>query len=253
MSGGAAVLASDEGARPLALVTRPKEDATRLATALMEAGIDSLISPLMNIETLPGAEPRLEGAAGLLFTSANGVRAFAALTADRALAVYAVGDRTAAMARERGFAQVASASGAIDDLAALVARDRPPSAGRLLHVAGRETAGDLKGRLGALGFDVDRQVLYAAEPVSEMPAAAADALTHRRIDLAPFLSPRTATVFASLVAERGLQPALASVAAVCLSEAVSAALAGLGWRHMVVADEPTQAALVVACVGAAKV
>ena len=56
----------------------------------------------------------------LVFTSANGVAAFAALTPDRALPVFTVGDATAEAARAAGFAAVRSAGGDIGMLAALL-------------------------------------------------------------------------------------------------------------------------------------
>jgi len=66
------------------LITRPEEDAKPLADALAERGIASVIEPLLAIRTLPEtAAPLAEDLAGvqaILFTSANGVRAFAELS-----------------------------------------------------------------------------------------------------------------------------------------------------------------------------
>ena len=80
--------------------------------------------------------PLLDGAAGLLFTSANGVRAFAAASPRRDLPALAVGDATAAAARAAGFADVASAGGNVADLALLVRRRLEPEAGALVHSRG---------------------------------------------------------------------------------------------------------------------
>src|SRR5258708_37900290 len=88
-----------------------------------------------------------DGVQALLFTSANGARAGAAATARRDIPVFAVGDATAATARKLGFAEVASAGGAVDDLAALVEGRLDPAHGTLLHAAGSALAGDLGTRL----------------------------------------------------------------------------------------------------------
>ena len=233
--------------RPLALVTRPQPDARRLADALLEIDVESLIAPVLEILPVPDVHPDLEGVTGLLFTSANGVRAFAVKETARHLPVFAVGDRTAAMAREAGFRQVLSAGGDVEDLARLVAREREGQEGALLHVAGKESAGDLAGLLTRSGFPVRRQVLYRAMPVEALAEDAVIALQQRRIDLAPFLSPRTAKVFVNLAAGRGLQSDLGAVTAVCLSQAVERELDGSNWKSVIVAPEPTLTALISAC------
>ena len=85
------------------LITRPIEDAKPLADALAERGIQVLIEPLLEIRHLEDAEIDLAGAQALLFTSANGVRAFAALSPRRDLKVFTVGDGSADAARQAGF------------------------------------------------------------------------------------------------------------------------------------------------------
>src|ERR1700674_2648248 len=106
-----------------ALVTRPEEDAKPLAEALAGRGIATVIEPLLAIRPLPeAAEGLTKGLAGvqaLLFTSANGARAFAALSPRRDIGVLAVGDATATVARSLGFAAVESASGDVQDLVRL--------------------------------------------------------------------------------------------------------------------------------------
>ncbi|MBT6829848.1 MAG: hypothetical protein HOA58_10045, partial [Rhodospirillaceae bacterium] len=67
---------------PLALLTRPRPDSEHLAALLRAVGVDSLIDPVINIIPLEGASlPPLEEVQALLLTSANGVRALAALLA----------------------------------------------------------------------------------------------------------------------------------------------------------------------------
>src|SRR5438874_13037474 len=60
------------------LLTRPRDDAEPLANSLKLRGHEPIIAPLMEIRFVPGAEIPLTGAQGLIVTSANAVRAFAA-------------------------------------------------------------------------------------------------------------------------------------------------------------------------------
>src|SRR5271170_4684371 len=101
-----------------ALVTRPREEAEALATALSARGVGALIEPMTQIH-FRDARPDLTGVQAVLCTSANGVRALARAAAQRTIPLLAVGDATAAWARTEGFAVVASASGDVADLVRL--------------------------------------------------------------------------------------------------------------------------------------
>jgi uroporphyrinogen-III synthase len=223
------------------LVTRPALDAGPLADLLAAAGHTVLLEPLLTIRFRDAAALALDDATGLLFTSANGVRAFAALSDRRDIPVFAVGDRTAAVAREQGFAQVGSADGDVAALAALVIAKRRPADGPLLHVAGSEVAGDLAERLEAAGFTVRRAVLYDAEPVTELSPETRAALAAGTLDGVLLFSPRTARQFAALMRQSGLRAD--GLVAWCLSPAVADALDDLPRADTRVAAEPTQAAL----------
>ena len=109
---------------PTMVITRPFEDAAPLASELADIGIETIVAPLMVIEVIPGPEIDLAGVQGVLFTSANGARAFAARSSDRDIPVYAVGDATARASKDLKFKNVTTASGDVDDLAALVCATR---------------------------------------------------------------------------------------------------------------------------------
>ena len=229
--------------RPRVLVTRPSADAIPLAGALQRRGFDVLLQPLLRIETPDGPPPDLAGVQALLFTSANGVRAFARRSDVRTLAVYAVGDATAAAARAEGFQSVASAGGDVHDLAALVRERADPAAGRLLHASGSDVAGDLAGTLGASGFAVERVKLYTAHQTERFDPSVRTAMAERAVDAVLFFSPRSAAGFVSLVRAEGLVDSCGGIAAFCLSDAVAEAASPLPWRSVAVAPEPTQQSL----------
>jgi uroporphyrinogen-III synthase len=234
-----------------ALVTRPEEDAAPLAVALAERGIEVTVEPLLTIRPIPDAPIDLDGVQALLFTSANGVRSFAALAAERnlpgwrALPAFAVGDASAAVAREAGFAQVESAGGDVAALARLVIERLDPNSGALFHAVGSAVAGDLAGSLDAAGFVLRREMLYEAKPADHLSPATVTTLANGGFDLVLFFSPRTAATFVTLTraAGEGVVNGCASTAAVCLSPAVAAAAGELPWREVKTAARPELAAL----------
>ena len=219
------------------LVTRPIEDARPLADALKERGIEVLIEPLLEIRPLEDAEIDLDGVQALLFTSANGVRAFAALSPRRDLKVLTVGDGSADAARLAGFPNVESAKGDVEALAALVVDRLKADDGILFHAAGTVTAGDLKTRLEGLGYQVRRAQLYEAKIATTLSTETRANLTLGGIDAVLLFSPRTAATFADLWRAAG-SPALARIQALCLSAAVAREIGSLGWAGVEIADRP---------------
>src|SRR5260370_5379958 len=221
MGAASSIISPRRGMR--ALVTRPRAEAEGLAAALAARGIAALVEPLLEIYYRDAPSPDLAEVQAILCTSANGVRALSRLTAERSLPLFAVGEASAARAREDGFTQVESAGGTVDDLIRLAGERLRPEAGRLLHIAGSVVAGDLAGELRRHGFAVERAVLYEARPVAGLSAATARALDSGIVDFALFFSPRTAAIFARLAANAGLAAALRSVTAISLSAAAAAA------------------------------
>ncbi|WP_207455416.1 uroporphyrinogen-III synthase [Azospirillum sp. SYSU D00513] len=232
--------------RPRILVTRPAEDAAPLAEKLRSRGYEVALEPMLEMVWLDGPEPDLTGVQALLFTSANGVRAYAKRTDRRDRPAYAVGDSTAAAARAIGFERVESASGDVYALADLVRRRCAPAAGGLLHVAGSKVAGDLAGLLGQAGFSVRRETLYEAVAATRLSALTSEVLRTGSVEAALFFSPRTARSFVTLLGEAELAGCCRTVDALCLSPAVADAARAYGalgvvpWRSVRAASRPDQ-------------
>ena len=229
--------------RMQALVTRPREEAEGLAAALALRGVGAVVEPMMEVQYYAAAALDLTTVQAILCTSANGVRALARATGERGLPLLAVGEATAARARAEGFTAVASAGGAVGDLAGLAAARLQPEDGPLLHVAGNVVAGDLAGALRAHGFVIERKVLYEARPVEALSASAVRALRCGAIDFALFFSPRTAAIFVKLADSAGVAACCRTITAVSISATADAVLADLPWRGRRVAERPIQSAL----------
>jgi uroporphyrinogen-III synthase len=226
-----------------ALVTRPFEEAVSLAAALAKRDVDTLIEPLIEIHYHAPEPLELNGVQAILCTSANGVRALARASDERRIPLLAVGDATAARAQAKGFDAVESAGGDVDDLARLAVTRLHPQGGRLLHVAGNLVAGDLSGLLRARGFTVERRVLYEARAAAALSPAAIGGLRDGTIDFALFFSPRTAAIFARLVAVGGVLECCSRVTALSISATADAAVTGLPWHERRIAERPNQPAL----------
>jgi len=231
------------------LVTRPAVDAARTAAALRVRGHEAIVAPLLTIEYLPDTEPGGGPWSAILITSANAAHAIAGHKRRdelRHIPVFAVGGQSAQELRAEGFADVTSADGIIDDLAALVAA-RLQAPARLLYLAGEDRAGDLAGVLRAKDFAVETVVVYRAVVAATLPAEAAAAL---RGDLHGVLhySRRSAEAFVAAARKSGLlEAALGKPVHYCLSARVAEPLQKAAAADVRIAAHPDEAALMALC------
>lgn len=219
-------------------ITRTAPGAGRTADTLRQAGFEPVLAPLLvaNPAFTPAEiTPLLDGVAALAFTSVNGL-VFCDLTPRRDWPVFAVGDRTAEVARDRGFTDVRSAGGDANDLAALIRREWPTceavaAHGVLLVPTATQPAADLavllKGEVPVRAVAV-YETLESPQP---LPAGFDIVLVH---------SPRAARILA-----RRLSPEQAAGRiAVALSQAVAAPLRALGFAELRVAARPDESSLI---------
>src|SRR5215467_11065165 len=229
------------------LITRPAADATELSAALRTHGHEVLFDPLLTTSEEPGSAAALErslpGVQAVVFTSPNGVRAFAAASRRRNVPVIALGDATMAAARAARFGEIDSVDGDAEALTSLVVGRLNPLGGALLVVTGAEVGRDLARVLGTAGFSVRRVALYRAEPAQAFSSKVVAGFKSGTVDAAVFFSPGTATVFARLIAASGFSGVCEGMTAVVTSPAVGAALKGIDFDNLVVARAPTQAAI----------
>lgn len=227
----------------LMLVTRAEPDAQATQARLAALDIRTVIAPLLVRQNLPAHLPPTEGFSAMVVTSANGLRALAdqdLLPRVLHLPVFAVGDRTAEAARQLGFARVTSASGALDDLVATLARARLD--GPVLYPAGRHLSADLAHALAPLGLMVATVTVYEMVGAPDLPAGCLAGLGDGTIGAVLHYSRRSAELFCAAAAgiERPRRRALAQL---CLSEAVAAPLLEHQFGRILLADHPSEEAM----------
>ena len=182
------------GRRQRIWITRAQPGADVTAERVRAMGHDAIVAPLLAVRVLPEVNVELHGVAALAFTSANGVRAFADVSGERGLKVFAVGAATAQAARAAGFKSVLSADGDVEALAEGIAARRGELRGAVLHPGALEPAGDLAGALEKQGVEARRLILYETAPVEDL-----DTERLLRSDTVLLHSPRASQVLAKLL------------------------------------------------------
>lgn len=220
------------------LITRPEAEDTRLADEIAARGLAPLPCPMLRVTLRPESVPDLSAAQAVVFTSAQAVRAV--VQAGRVvphIPVYAVGEKTAHLARMAGFTAVTAPTDAAGGMAALVVQMAQAAwtpENPVYHLSGR----DIAAPVALPGVTVQRYIVYEADKVKEFPPAAAAALRTGTVAAALFLSARTGEAFAQALAAAGLTDAVKPIKSLCISDSVLQSVRHLPWRGVAVADAP---------------
>lgn len=205
------------------LMTRPRARSERFVVQLPEdtrGALEPVFAPMWRIEPCAPA-PDFDVA---LITSANGVH-FGPEAAGRI--AYCVGTATAAKAREAGW-QVVEAGQDAAVLVQTLTTARP--AGRIMHLSGAQTRGDVVEQLQSIGLNVDRHVAYTQIPLP-LSAQARGVLARGDV-IVPLFSPNGAAHFADQAAGAG------GVHVAAISAATAQKLKNFPARNVVIAAQP---------------
>ncbi|WP_085907820.1 uroporphyrinogen-III synthase [Kiloniella majae] len=231
------------------LVTRPQADQEPFASDLRQLGREVYFDAVFDIvfrdsAELDLAELNLSGVQAVLFTSANGVRAYQLNSKDRSLPAFCVGDSSAAAARKNGFEKVYSANGDVSDLAELVRTKLKPKSGTLLHPAASKIAGDLQTDLSQSGYAYRREILYEAMSSTALLQQTGNLLKNNKIKEISFFSPRSSKIFLALIAQENLLPSLEGLTIYCLSKAVADCFDEIPGLKLLVSEQPNRADMI---------
>ncbi|WP_316163039.1 uroporphyrinogen-III synthase [Bradyrhizobium sp. SZCCHNRI20481] len=226
------------------LVTRPAPDNERTASALRARGFEVLLAPMLRFEPVALPPDAGHDAAGVIVTSSNALRAAAPQLRASALLrlpLFAVGDRTAAAAREAGFTQVISAAADAAALRDLIADSGVIDAkATLLYLAGADISRDLASELAERGFDVVTQTVYRMAPVAALPRDVCAAFAANRIEAVLHYSRRSAAAFVAAIRADGVEISALAVPHGCLSANVAEVLREAGATQVTIAAHPDE-------------
>jgi len=232
------------------LLTRPSPDNEASSEGLRARGFAVLLAPMLRFEAAPFTEDPDADYQAVIVTSANALRAVALALAEsrlRKLPLFAVGEHTASVAREVGFAKVTTAEGdgaalrdrVLESLRAKELKKKRP----LLYLAGADISRDLASELGEHGLEVVTQITYRMAAVTSLPRAVCDAFARDAVEAVLHYSRRSAAAFLEAVRNAGIEVSALSVPQCCISANVAAVLHEAGAAQVKVAASPDEKAL----------
>ncbi len=218
------------------LITGSEPRASVLAGKISQLGIDTVISPLLEIIDLAPNTINVANLQAVIITSQHALNAAKKF---KHLPLTVVGKATAQTALAEGFSLLFHAPD-IHRLCAQIRQDLAPSNGGLLYLAGKETSTDIKKLLPKL--NLTQITVYEALPNPLSPEAI-NALSKSNIEFVTLLSKRTAEIFRQQIQEHNLTKQLTSCVAICFSEQIAEITQLLPWKHVLVTPQPDEGSL----------
>lgn len=238
------------------LVTRPEGQSEALCAGLAEIGLRAVAQPMLELMSLgePGPEARqqllgLDAYSNIIFISANAV-GFGLDWIDSywpqlpvGINWYAIGDRTASKLKARGLDVLTpGAAMTSEGLLSLPALQHSQGS-KVLIVRGEGGRDTLRSRLEQRGAQVDSLVCYRRRPVMLEDGHLAALLERERIRLVLLSSGEGLANFTALL-PHGETTNLPVLTIAVPSLRVAEQASDLGWRHVRVADNATDEAMV---------
>ena len=222
------------------LITRPADDAARMAQDVAALGYVPVICPLFAVQPQPFIPP-VAPPDTLVVTSQHAVpwlqNGATARDFPRNLTCLAVGERTGQALRNAGFTNVRVAGGDVSALLALILAQPPVKWGKIFYVRGDVVAHDLAVTLGAQGYHIAEQVAYVmAEQV--MPPQLAQFWQQSSGGVVTLFSVRAADAFARHIRQIQAEDNAAKHAVLCFAPGVLNSVRFLPWRAMHVSVQP---------------
>jgi len=227
------------------IITRPQEDAERLAHFVKIKGFEPIVEPLLNpiyMEDLILMPPKVQA---VMITSKHALRAIESSNQTAAfqnIPFICVGEKTTALAKGMGLQTVSEHFENVDKLTEWVKENIVPEVGPLVYLHGDVTTKNLKDTLGEHGFSVQNQRAYQMNEAQMFSHKTMAIIKRQVLHGIAFFSPRTGRIFVNISQNFGLHDYLSVVNALCLSQAVADEVKVIPWKSIQIAKNPKEEA-----------
>ena len=150
------------------LLTRPLDDSKELILKFKSLGHKVSHFPVIKIEGRKYEEKDFEDYEGIIFTSSNAIKNLNLKKINKNIYCFCVGSSTESVAKSKGFQNIYTADGNVNNLREVILQTISPKDVKLLYVSGEIISSNLDKTLISEGYSVKRLVNYSVLPVEEL-------------------------------------------------------------------------------------
>ena len=214
------------------LFTRPINDSKDLILKFKSLGHIVSSIPVISIKKKGHSKIDFSSFKGIIFTSSNAIKFLDTKLLDKNIKCFCVGNATELFAKEKGFQNIFSAEGNVNNLKEIILQNFKSSEGKLLYISGETITFELDKFLISEGLKVERVINYSSFPVEKFNEILIDDLKNNIPDIVYIYSQNSAISFKNLIKNYNLQNHWMNTNLMCISEKTSSVLNDIKWKKI---------------------
>jgi uroporphyrinogen-III synthase len=214
------------------LFTRPIDDSKDLILKFKSLGHIVSSIPVISIKKKEYSKIDFSSFKGIIFTSSNAIKFLDTKLLDKNIKCFCVGNATELLAKEKGFQNIFSAEGNVNNLKEIILQNFKSSEGKLLYISGETITFELDKFLISEGLNVKRVINYSSDPIEKFNEILIDDLKNNVPDIVYIYSQNSAISFKNLIKNYNLQNHWMNTNLMCISEKTSSVLNDIKWKKI---------------------
>ena len=214
------------------LFTRPIDDSKNLILKFKSLGHIVSSIPVISIKKKEYPKIDFSSFKGIIFTSSNAIKFLDIKLLDKNIKCFCVGNATELLAKEKGFQNIFSAEGNVNNLKEIILQNFKSSEGKLLYISGETITFELDKFLISEGLKVVRVINYSSDPIEKFNEILIDDLKNNIPDIVYIYSQNSAISFKNLIKNYNLQNHWMNTNLMCISEKTSSVLNDIKWKKI---------------------
>jgi len=214
------------------LFTRPIDDSKDLILKFKSLGHIVSSIPVISIKKKEHSKIDFSSFKGIIFTSSNAIKFLDIKLLDKNIKCFCVGNATELLAKEKGFQNIFSAEGNVNNLKEIILQNFKSSEGKLLYISGETITFELDKFLISEGLKVERIINYSSDPIEKFNEILIDDLKNNVPDIVYIYSQNSAISFKNLIKNYNLQNHWMNTNLMCISEKTSSVLNDIKWKKI---------------------
>ena len=214
------------------LFTRPIDDSKDLILKFKSLGHIVSSIPVISIKKKEYPKIDFSSFKAIIFTSSNAIKFLDTKLLDKNIKCFCVGNATELLAKEKGFQNIFSAEGNVNNLKEIILQNFKSSEGKLLYISGETITFELDKFLISEGLKVERVINYSSDPIEKFNEILIDDLKNNVPDIVYIYSQNSAISFKNLIKNYNLQNHWMNTNLMCISEKTSSVLNDIKWKKI---------------------
>ena len=214
------------------LFTRPIDNSKDLILKFKSLGHIVSSIPVISIKKKEYSKIDFSSFKGIIFTSSNAIKFLDTKLLDKNIKCFCVGNATELLAKEKGFQNIFSAEGNVNNLKEIILQNFKSSEGKLLYISGETITFELDKFLISEGLKVERVINYSSDPIEKFNEILIDDLKNNVPDIVYIYSQNSAISFKNLIKNYNLQNHWMNTNLMCISEKTSSVLNDIKWKKI---------------------